>query len=121
MQHLIATVGLLLLWLVFASPLLLGLYLIARALRRRRARSAFGIVPLAAVFALLAAPVPTPVITVLVPHVFALADPSYYAALLHGPDLFAQLWPWIFASLGTTFVLASAVCWWYVRRARIVL
>lgn len=56
------TIGLLV-WGVLASPLLLGLYLSLRRMRRRAVRSPWAGMLLALVFSLLAAPVPTPILT----------------------------------------------------------
>ncbi|MBK0053519.1 hypothetical protein [Stenotrophomonas sp. S39] len=116
MPHILAFAGVLLLWAALASPFALALHIALRALRRRGIRSAAVVVLLAFVFALLAAPVPTPIITVFLPHGFVLLDASYYDRILHGPALFRQLSTWIAWSLPMTFLIALAVCWRYVRR-----
>lgn len=107
---------LLLLWAVLASPFLLMLYFAVRFMRRRPIRSASVIVAVVAVFALLAAPVPTPIITVLLPHGFAMVDEAYYANATAGQIVFSQLWPWIISSLLTTFTITLAICWRHLRQ-----
>lgn len=102
-------------WAVLASPLLLGFYLVLRVMRRRRVRSPWAMVVVAIAFSLSAAPVPTPIITVFIPHAWALLDGLYYARILQGPALFAGLWPWIGVSLVATFVLALVFVWRYLR------
>src|SRR5688500_5918710 len=92
------------LWAVIASPIFLVFFFVARFMRGRSVRSPWAIAALASAFSLLAAPVPTPIITVLVPNSLALFDRSYYANILNGPDLFAGLWHWIIPSLMLTFV-----------------
>lgn len=106
----------LLVWGVLASPLLLGLYLLLRLMRRRAVRSPWARVFLALVFSLLAAPVPTPIITVFVPHGLAVLDGGYYGRIDQGPDVFAGMLPWIGVSLLATFLITLAVVWRYVRR-----
>lgn len=111
------TIGLLV-WGVLASPLLLGLYLSLRRMRRRAVRSPWAGMLLALVFSLLAAPVPTPIITVFVPHAFAVFDGRYYAQVDQGADPYAGLLPLICASLLATFLITLAVVWRYIRRGR---
>lgn len=117
MLHIFAVAGVLLLWAALASPFVLALYFVLRALRRRGIRTAAAVVLPALVFAMLAAPVPTPIITVFLPHGFMLLDAAYYDRILHGPALFMQLWAWIACSLSMTFLLALALCWRYLRSA----
>ena len=116
MQLVIAIAFWLLLWAVFASPFLLGFYLVVRLMRRRGVRSGGAMVVIAVAFSLLVAPVPTPIITVLVPHAFVLVDTTYYARILHGPATLSRLWPWVAVSLVLTFVLVLALSLQYVRR-----
>jgi len=106
----------LLVWGVLASPLLLGLYLQLRLMRRKAVRSPWARVFLALVFSLLAAPVPTPIITVFVPHGLAVLDGVYYGRIDQGPEVFAGMLPWIGVSLLATFLITLAVVWRYVRR-----
>jgi len=103
------------LWAVIASPIVLMFFFIARFMRRRQVRSAWAIVAFACAFSLLAAPVPTPIITVLLPHGLTLLDREYYPNILHGPAMFAGLWYWIIPSLMLTFATALVATWRYVR------
>ena len=107
------SVGLLALWAVLASPAIVGFILVLRLMRRGRIRIAYGAVPLAIAFAVLAAPVPTPIITFLFPHGLALLDGAYYRYILAGP--FISLWWWIVPSLTATFCLSLAVAVRYGR------
>lgn len=114
--HLLAMYLVLLpLWAVIASPIFLVFFFVARFMRGRSVRSPWAIAALALAFSLLAAPVPTPIISVLVPHGLALFDRSYYSNILYGPAMFAGLWQWIIPSLMLTFIVALAVAWRYVR------
>ena len=103
------------LWVIIASPILLAFFFLARFMRRKSVRSAWAIAAVALAFSILAAPVPTPIITVLVPHGLALLDRGYYANILYGPAMFAGLWQWIVPSLMLTFVVALVAAWQYVR------
>ena len=105
---LLAVPLLLLLWAIFASPAVLGLVLALRFIRRRQYSPARAAVPLAAVFALLAAPVPTPIVTVFIPHWAALLDGNYYDLILNGPEPMANLWRWIVPSMLVTFGVSLA-------------
>lgn len=105
---LLAVPLLLLLWAVLASPALLGLVLALRFIRQRQYSPARAAVPLAAAFSLLAAPVPTPIITVFIPHWAALLDVSYYDQILNGHVTMAALWWWIVPSLLVTFGVSLA-------------
>ena len=106
---------LLLPWAVLASPVIIGFVLALRFARRRHIRPVVVSVPLAAAFTLLAAPVPTPIITVLIPHGVALLGGRYYFNILHGPEMMVQLWWWIVPSLVITFGLSLGVAWRYGR------
>src|SRR5690606_8758917 len=92
-----------LLWLVISSPLLLVFYLAARWMKRRGWRSEAAYVGLAALAACVAAPVPTPIITIFVPLVWALVDPSYAEGWAAFPGALA---PWVTTSVIATFVAA---------------
>jgi hypothetical protein len=88
------------LWAAISAPLLLVLYLVARWMRRKNqtSRVACGLFAIAA--ALVVAPIPTPIITIFVPSVLAIADHS-------GVGWFgSQLLPWIATSLVVTFVVS---------------
>lgn len=114
--HLLAMYLVLLpLWAVIASPVFLAFFFVARFMRGRSVRSPWAIAMLALAFSLLAAPVPTPIITILVPHGLALFDRSYYLGILYGPAMFAALWQWIIPSLMLTFIAAFAAARRYVR------
>jgi hypothetical protein len=119
LQALAISVALLLLWAVLASPLLLAFFFAARSMRRKGVRSGWAIAGLASSFSVLAAPVPTPIITVFLPHVLALFDSSYYSNIFKGPEPFAGLLFWIISSLMLTFSIALAAAWRYVRRPNI--
>ncbi|MEJ8852021.1 hypothetical protein [Variovorax rhizosphaerae] len=95
--------------------MVLAFFLMARSMRRRSVRSAWAIAALALAFSLCVAPVPTPIITVLVPHGLTLLDRTYYANILDGPAMFAGLWWWIASSLALTFLVSLAVAWRYFR------
>jgi hypothetical protein len=94
------------LWAAISAPLLLGLYLVARWMRSKHktSRIACGFFALAAAFVV--APIPTPIITIFVPSVVALADRGGIVAFA------SQLVPWIATSLVATFV----VSYFLVRR-----
>lgn len=106
------------LWAILAAPILLVFFVAARLMRRRSFRSRWAITALALAFALVAAPVPTPIITVFVPHGYALLDRSYYDSILHGPGMFSGLWRWIVPSLIITFGAALALMRRYMRPTR---
>lgn len=103
------------LWAVIASPIFLAFFFLVRFMRRSSVRSAWAIAAVALAFSLLAAPVPTPIITVLVPHGLALLGRTYYANVLNGPEMFAELWWWIAPSLMLAFVVALVAVWRYLR------
>ena len=102
-------------WAVVSSPVLLGFVLLARLMRRRAVRSAWAIAAFAFAVSVLAAPVPTPIITGLVPHGLALLDRTYYPCILHGPAMCAGLWWWIAPSLALTFAVSLVAAWRYLR------
>ncbi|OEZ00916.1 MULTISPECIES: hypothetical protein [Stenotrophomonas] len=116
MQLVIAIPFWLLLWAILSSPLLLGFYLFARYMRRRAVRSTAAVVVFSLVATLLVAPVPTPIITVFLPHAFVLIDSNYYPTIANGPPTLNRLWPWVIASMLITFGVALAVSWRYLRR-----
>jgi hypothetical protein len=116
MQLVVAIPLWLLLWAVLSSPLLLGFYLVARYMRRKSVRTAAAVITLSLAATLLIAPIPTPIITVFVPHAFVLVDSDYYAPVSHGAPTLSGMWPWVVGSLITTFVVAWAVSWRYLRR-----
>ncbi|KPN09128.1 hypothetical protein AN652_16645 [Xanthomonas arboricola pv. pruni] len=68
-----------------------------------RARRSIGF---AAAVALLIAPVPTPIVTVFLPHAIALLDASYYARIFQCPPMMRQLLVWIAVSMTLTFALS---------------
>jgi len=112
---LVMYVVLLPLWALIASPVLVGFFVLARLMRRRSVRSTWGIVAFALAFSLLAAPVPTPIITVLLPHGLALLDRSYYPNIFQGPAMLADLWWWIIPSLVLAFAVSLVAAWRYIR------
>jgi hypothetical protein len=98
------------LWALLASPLLLASWWLLRAMQRHRMRSAWAMLAFAAVFSLLGAPMPTPIITVLYPHALMLLDPA--------PSLvsrFPQIQEWRLWSLAITFVVAFVLAWLVLR------
>ena len=103
------------LWAVAASPVFLAFFFLARFMRRKPFRQAWAIVMFALAFSLLAAPVPTPIITVFMPHGLALIDRHYYPNILYGPAMFSGLWHWIVPSLLLTFGVILVVAWRYIR------
>ncbi len=116
LQALAISVAVLLLWALLASPLLLASFFAARSMRRRGVCSGWAIAALASSFSVLAAPVPTPIITVFLPHVLVLFDSSYYPNIFKSPEPFAGLLPWIISSLLLTFSIALAAAWRYIRQ-----
>ncbi|MBB6258027.1 hypothetical protein FHT05_002632 [Xanthomonas arboricola] len=49
---------------------------------------------------------PTPIISVFLPHAIALFDASYYARIFQGPPMMRQLLVWIAVSMALTFALS---------------
>ena len=60
-------------------------------------------------------PVPTPILTVLLPHGLALLDRTYYPCILYGPAMCAGLRGWIAPSLALAFAVSLVAAWRYLR------
>ncbi|RBC32674.1 hypothetical protein BRN37_03520, partial [Xanthomonas oryzae pv. oryzae] len=60
-------------------------------LRRRSRHSPWLVVGFAAAIASLVAPMPTPFVSVFMPHAIALLDRRYSLHILHGPPLLHEL------------------------------
>jgi hypothetical protein len=103
---------LLVVWAVFASPFLLGLYFAARRVGANGLRSRWVRAGGALAVALVVAPTPTPIITIFVPQLVAVV------AMLSPGDAMAvfapELWPIMAASTAVTSVAA------YLLSARLV-
>ncbi|TPQ26203.1 hypothetical protein PL263_09250 [Methylomonas sp. EFPC3] len=113
LQLLVASLVLPLLWMIISSPILFVFFRLARIMRRRAMHSGWIMALFASVFSLIAAPVPTPIITVFIPFGLALTDSSYYHGIFHGP--MTELWRWIVPSLVVTFAVSLAAIWRYLR------
>ena len=105
-------------WTVLASPAIVGFVIVLRLMRRGRLVSRTAPWVLAAAFAVLAAPVPTPtMISIFIPHGLALLDATnYYRLILHGSAVMAQLLRWHIPSLLITFILSLALALHYGRQ-----
>ena len=106
MEALEITVGLLflaLLWATLASPLLLMLFLVGRAMRRRDVNSPLALVPFTVLATLLLAPIPTPIITVFYPSGYALMGATLHSHFIGTEPYFSGLGPWVTSSLIITF------------------
>lgn len=105
-----------LVWGVFSSPFLAAAFFAARRIRRGGSASPALAVSLGAITALMVAPIPTPIITILQPHAFVLFSEGYYAAVIarSGPD--AWLAPWVFKSLAATGAICIVVSLHFLSR-----
>ncbi|WIX24986.1 hypothetical protein PUV44_21070 [Xanthomonas arboricola pv. corylina] len=110
LQGALAVLMLLAVWAILAAPLLWMVSRIALRLRKGAStsphRAQWSSIGFAAAVALLVAPVPTPIVTVFLPHVIALLDASYYARIFQGPPMMRQLLVWIAVSMALTFALS---------------
>ncbi|NIK07216.1 hypothetical protein FHY11_000682 [Xanthomonas arboricola] len=110
LQGALAVLMLLAVWAILAAPLLWMASRIALRLRKGASTSPRGAqwssIGFAAAVALLIAPVPTPIVTVFLPHAIALLDASYYARIFQGPPMLRQLLVWIAVSMALTFALS---------------
>ena len=91
LQGALAVLMLLAVWAILDAPLLWMVSRIALRLRKGAStspgRAQWSSIGFAAAVALLVAPVPTPIVTVFLPHVIALLDASYYARIFQGPPM----------------------------------
>lgn len=110
LQGALAVLMLLAVWAILAAPLLWVVSRIALRLRKGAStsphRAQWSSIGFAAAVALLVAPVPTPIVTVFLPHAIALLDASYYARIFQGPPMLRQLLVWIAVSMALTFALS---------------
>lgn len=106
LQGVLAVALLLVLWAILAMPLLWIFTRIAARLRKRPRRSPWLEYGFAAAMTLLVAPVPTPFISVFMPHAIALLDRRYYTHLLQGPPMLRELLLWNASSMALTFVIS---------------
>ncbi|WP_435014598.1 hypothetical protein [Xanthomonas arboricola] len=110
LQGALAVLMLLAVWAILAAPLLWMASRIAPRLRKGAStspgRAQWRSIGFAAAVALLVAPVPTPIVTVFLPHAIALLDASYYARIFQGPPILRQLLVWIAVSMALTFALS---------------
>ncbi|CAD7380060.1 hypothetical protein VB145_06705 [Xanthomonas arboricola] len=110
LQGALAVLMLLAVWAILAAPLLWMASRIALRLRKGAStsphRAQWSSIGFAAAVTLLVAPVPTPIISVFLPHVIALLDASYYARIFQGPPMMRQLLVWIAVSMALTFALS---------------
>ncbi|MBB3815163.1 hypothetical protein FHY13_003548 [Xanthomonas arboricola] len=110
LQGALAVLMLLAVWAILAAPLLWMASRIALRLRKGAStsprRAQWSSIGFAAAVALLIAPVPTPIVTVFLPHAIALLDASYYARIFQGPPMLRQLLVWIAVSMALTFALS---------------
>ncbi|NJC36249.1 hypothetical protein GGR60_000739 [Xanthomonas arboricola] len=119
LQGALAVLMLLAVWAILAAPLLWMVSRIALRLRKGAStspgRAQWRSIGFAAAVTLLVAPVPTPIVTVFLPHAIALLDTSYYARIFQGPPMMRQLLVWIAVSMALTFALS---CVWIRRVLR---
>ncbi|MBB5675383.1 hypothetical protein FHR64_002446 [Xanthomonas arboricola] len=110
MQGALAVLMLLAVWAILAAPLLWLASRIALRLRKGAStspgRAQWSSIGFAVAVTLLVAPVPTPIVTVFLPHAIALLDASYYARIFQGPPMMRQLLVWIAVSMALTFALS---------------
>jgi len=98
-----------LLWAVLASPFLLILLLVGRAIRRRGVTSPLALVSFTAAATLLLAPIPTPIITVFYPSGYALIGSVFHSHFISTEPYFPGLRPWIANSLIITFAACGLI------------
>ncbi|MEB1611052.1 hypothetical protein [Xanthomonas arboricola] len=110
LQGPLAVLMLLAVWAILAAPLLWMASRVAPRLRKGAStsprRAQWSSIGFAVAVTLLVAPVPTPIITVFLPHVIALLDASYYARIFQGPPMMRQLLVWSAVSMALTFALS---------------
>ncbi|NIJ82590.1 hypothetical protein [Xanthomonas cannabis] len=106
LQGVLAVALLLVLWAILAMPLLWIFSRIAARLRKRPRNSPWVIGGFAAAITLLVAPVPTPFISVFLPHAIALFDRRYYMHILQGSPMLRELLLWNAGSMALTFVIS---------------
>uniref|UniRef100_UPI003F8140B7 hypothetical protein n=1 Tax=Xanthomonas sp. 0924 TaxID=2835534 RepID=UPI003F8140B7 len=110
LQGALAVLMLLAVWAILAAPLLWVASRIALRLRKGAStsprRAQWSSIGFAVAVTLLVAPVPTPIVTVFLPHAIALLDASYYARIFQGPPMLRQLLVWIAVSMALTFALS---------------
>ncbi|RJS03248.1 hypothetical protein RZV17_08190 [Xanthomonas cannabis] len=106
LQGVLAVALLLVLWAILAMPLLWVFSRIAARLRKRPRNSPGVIGGFAAAITLLVAPVPTPFISVFLPHAIALFDRRYYTHILQGSPMLRELLLWNAGSMALTFVIS---------------
>ncbi|WP_184610726.1 hypothetical protein ABQ039_007855 [Xanthomonas sp. WHRI 6108] len=110
LQGALAVLMLLAVWAILAAPLLWLASRIALRLRKGAStspgRAQWSSIGFAVAVTLLVAPVPTPIVTVFLPHAIALLDASYYARIFQGPPMMRQLLVWIAVSMALTFALS---------------
>ena len=107
---------LLALWALLASPAIALAGWMLHRLRRRGDRRPVWPPLLAAVFTALAAPMPTPIITLFVPHGLMLLQGRYYPEFAGQPEMLARMWPWVWGSLALTFIVTWALFHHLLRR-----
>ncbi|MCC4622015.1 hypothetical protein LL965_18850 [Xanthomonas cassavae CFBP 4642] len=106
LQGMLAVALLLVLWAILAMPLLWIVTRVAARLRKRPRNSPWVVGGFALAITALVAPVPTPFISVIMPHAIALFDSRYYTHLLHGTPMLRELLLWNAGSMLLTFVIS---------------
>ncbi|MCC8538067.1 hypothetical protein ACDH70_03660 [Xanthomonas axonopodis pv. poinsettiicola] len=106
LQGVLAVALLLVLWAILAMPLLWIFTRIAARLRKRSRHSRWLVGGFAAAVTVVVAPVPTPFVSVFMPHAIALLDRRYYMHILHGPPMLRELLLWNAGSMLLTFVIS---------------
>lgn len=96
-----------LLWAALASPFLVILFFVGRAMRRRAVNSPLALVSFIALATLLIAPLPTPIITVFYPSGYALMGGTLHLHFIGAKLYFPGLRPWIISSFIITFVVCG--------------
>ena len=99
------------LWALFASPLIVGLVLLARRLHRRPSNSQSVRVLFALFAGVLLAPMPISMFMALVPN-------GYLA--IGGQDYYALTWAWALASIPLTALLSLLAVWHYLAPPKVV-
>jgi hypothetical protein len=88
-------------------------FFLGKFMRRKGVRSNMAFAVFALAFSVLAAPVPTPIITIFVPHCLALFDGEHPFVTDH--PFFAELIPWFATSLVTTSFATFLLARRYIR------
>jgi hypothetical protein len=98
------------LWAILSAPFLFGTSRAIRWLRANGKQSTATAVSLSAATTLLISPIPTPIITFLVPSFLAWVTGEIYPRMASGHSSSNQLLQIAFASHGATFLVTFLIC-----------